>query len=208
MGNFYTDTIQYDKRFNSTERISDILLLEPVTRKIVQSIIEQAKLNGLELMVFETYRSQDRQALLYERGATKLQKVGVHHYGLACDIVRSINGEPSWKGDFSLLGQLAWHNKVTGEPQLSNTLLSMMTIYSAAQLAVRRRYFQANGILMKNMILIRTLKISYRGAGITAESPCFIRIIPHLRRLLWHKLMGITITPETQRSSRLSSANA
>lgn len=32
MGNFYTDTIQYDKRFNSTERISDILLLEPVTR--------------------------------------------------------------------------------------------------------------------------------------------------------------------------------
>lgn len=33
MGNFYTDTIQYDKRFNSTERISDILLLEPVTRK-------------------------------------------------------------------------------------------------------------------------------------------------------------------------------
>ena len=50
--------------------------------------------------------------------------------------------------------------------------------------------------------------ISYRGAGITAESPCFIRIIPHLRRLLWHKLMGITITPETQRSSRLSSANA
>lgn len=51
MGNFYTDTIQYDKRFNSTERISDILLLEPVTRKIVQSIIEQAKLNGLDLMV-------------------------------------------------------------------------------------------------------------------------------------------------------------
>ena len=110
MGNFYTDTIQYDKRFNSTERISDILLLEPVTRKIVQSIIEQAKLNGLELMVFETYRSQDRQALLYERGATKLQKVGVHHYGLACDIVRSINGEPSWKGDFSCWA--SWHGTI------------------------------------------------------------------------------------------------
>lgn len=128
MGTFYTDTIQYDKRFNSTERISDILLLEPVTRKIVQSIIEQAKLNGLELMVFETYRSQDRQALLYERGATKLQKVGVHHYGLACDIVRSINGEPSWKGDFSLLGQLAWHNKVIwggnwGTPAIKHTFI-------------------------------------------------------------------------------------
>jgi hypothetical protein len=31
----------------------------------------------------------------------------VHHYGLACDIVRVVGGEPSWKGDFSFLGQLA-----------------------------------------------------------------------------------------------------
>jgi len=31
----------------------------------------------------------------------------VHHYGLACDIVKSINGQPSWKGDFSILGQMA-----------------------------------------------------------------------------------------------------
>ncbi|MGA8622817.1 MAG: hypothetical protein WB660_30375 [Candidatus Sulfotelmatobacter sp.] len=30
----------------------------------------------------------------------------MHHYGLACDIVRVAGGEPSWKGDFSFLGQL------------------------------------------------------------------------------------------------------
>ena len=30
----------------------------------------------------------------------------MHHYGLACDLVKNIGGHPSWKGDFSLLGVL------------------------------------------------------------------------------------------------------
>lgn len=44
---------------------------------------------------------------LFNQGATKLKTVGVHHYGLACDLVKSVGGKPSWKGDFSLLGELA-----------------------------------------------------------------------------------------------------
>ncbi|BBW22214.1 M15 family metallopeptidase [Enterobacter kobei] len=128
MANFYINTIRNDKRFNSEERIDDINLLEPVTRKIVQNIIEQARLNGLELMVFETYRSQQRQALLYAQGATKLQNVGVHHYGLACDIVKNVGGDPSWKGDFSLLAQLAYHNKILwggdwGTPNIKHSFI-------------------------------------------------------------------------------------
>ena len=107
MGNFYTDVIAKSTQFNSTKRVGDLEFLEPVTRQLVQSIIADARAHGLELMVFETYRSQARQTELFSQGATKLQKVGVHHYGLACDIVKSVGGEPSWKGDFSLLGQLA-----------------------------------------------------------------------------------------------------
>jgi len=107
MGNFYTDVISRDPRFNSADRIADLELLEPVTRQRVEAIIADAKAHGLDLMVFETYRSQARQELLFNQGASKLRKVGVHHYGLACDIVKSINGQPSWKGDFSILGQLA-----------------------------------------------------------------------------------------------------
>jgi hypothetical protein len=107
MGNFYTDVISKDPRFKSTDRIADMNLLEPVTRQKVEAIIADAKAHGLDLMVFETYRSQARQELLFNQGATKLRKVGVHNYGLACDIVKSINGQPSWKGDFSMLGQLA-----------------------------------------------------------------------------------------------------
>jgi D-alanyl-D-alanine carboxypeptidase len=61
-------------------------------------------------MIFETYRSEDRQLALFNQGATKLKTVGVHHYGLACDLVKNINGEPSWKGDFGFLGKLAHAN--------------------------------------------------------------------------------------------------
>lgn len=107
MENFYTDVISRDARFDSASRVLDLALLEPVTRQLVQNIIAAAEQMGIALMVYETYRSQPRQQELFDNGATKLRKVGVHHYGLACDIVRVIGGEPSWKGDFSFLGQLA-----------------------------------------------------------------------------------------------------
>jgi len=107
MGNFFTDVLEKDSRFNSTKRIADPALLEPTTRALVQQIIEAAKEMGISLMIFETYRSAARQQELFKNGATRLATVGVHRYGLACDIVKDISGEPSWKGDFSFLGQLA-----------------------------------------------------------------------------------------------------
>lgn len=112
MANFYSDVIARDARFESVARVSDITLLEPETREAVQRIIADAKAQGISLMVFETYRSQSRQQKLFEQGATQLRTVGVHHYGLACDIVKSINGDPSWKGDFSLVGRLARQYKL------------------------------------------------------------------------------------------------
>lgn len=105
--NFYENVIKKDPRFKSTNVVSDLNLLEPVTRMAVEGILTDAQAKGINLMVFETYRSQARQTALYEQGATQLKTVGVHHFGLACDIVKSINGTPSWKGDFSFLRKLA-----------------------------------------------------------------------------------------------------
>jgi hypothetical protein len=107
MGNFYTDTISKDPRFKTTKVIADVGLLEPVTREKVQAILADAQAHGMDLMIFETFRSQARQAQLFKAGATRLKTVGVHNYGLACDIVRRVGGKPSWKGDFSFLGELA-----------------------------------------------------------------------------------------------------
>ena len=107
MPNFYADVISKDPRFKSLARIADVNLLEPVTRKLVQIVIDVAKTQGFQLMVFETYRSQDRQTELFNQKASTLKTVGVHHYGLACDLVKNVGGEPSWKGDFDFLGKLA-----------------------------------------------------------------------------------------------------
>lgn len=107
MGNFFTDVIQKDPRFRSTKRVSDPALLEPNMRAAVQAVIADADAHGIKLMVYETYRSQERQLQLFNQHASQLKNVGVHHYGLACDIVKDINGEPSWKGSFSFLQALA-----------------------------------------------------------------------------------------------------
>ncbi len=107
MANFFQDVIKNDQRFTSTKCISDVALLEPTFRGHVQAIIADAAAHGVTLIAFETYRSNERQEQLFNQGASKLKTVGVHHYGLACDLVRLAGGEPSWKGDFGIVGQLA-----------------------------------------------------------------------------------------------------
>lgn len=128
MSNFYTDVVRLDKRFNSPARCADISLLEPITRAAVINIISQAKANGTDLMVWETFRSQSRQLNLFAQGATRLSHVGVHHYGLACDLVKNVGGEPSWKGDFTFLLPLAEANGLIsginwGEPEIKHTFI-------------------------------------------------------------------------------------
>jgi len=130
VGNFYTDTIQTDPRFTQITRCADITLLEPVMRAAVNSLIVGARGAGISLMVFETYRSQQRQQQLFAAGASKLRTVGVHHYGLACDIVFDVGGEPSWKGDFTVLRDLANNHGLVwggdwGEPGKPHTFRDM-----------------------------------------------------------------------------------
>ena len=63
-------------------------------------------------MVFETFRSQDRELDLFDQCKSQLHTVGVHHYGLACDLVRDVCGQPSWEGDFSFLKVIARRHKL------------------------------------------------------------------------------------------------
>lgn len=124
--NFYINTIKKDQRFHSTKPISDIMLLEPITREAVQNILRDAKRMGHNMMVFETYRSQELQSIYYKKGVTQLSKVGVHHFGLAADIVKVINGQPSWDGSFEFLQELANNYNLIwggdwGEPDIEHS---------------------------------------------------------------------------------------
>ena len=110
MGNFYLDVICQDPRFHSLQMCRDMNLLEPVTRAGVLAIIEDAKAEGIILEVSETYRSRELQEHDFAIGATQLKTVGVHHFGLAADFFKLVNGKASWSGDWTFLCRLAERN--------------------------------------------------------------------------------------------------
>jgi hypothetical protein len=115
MGNFYTDFLVKAPFYKATAKVNDLEYLEPVTRAAVQAIMSESAANGQPLILFETYRSVQRQQFLFKQGATTLQQVGVHHYGLAADLVKDINGQPSWAGEWGFLRDLAnKHGLISG----------------------------------------------------------------------------------------------
>lgn len=107
MINFYTDVVQKNSQFHTTNRVSDLSLLEPVTRAAVENIMLHSEQMGIKLLATETFRSSERQLMLYNQHATELKNVGVHHFGLAVDFCKIIDGKASWDGDWSFLGKIS-----------------------------------------------------------------------------------------------------
>ncbi len=90
----------------------------------------QAKAQNVELMITETYRSKERQQMLFAQGKTKLKDVGVHHYGLAVDFAKLESGKAEWGGDWSFLADLCMKNGLTwggdwGKPLEKHTFRDM-----------------------------------------------------------------------------------
>lgn len=106
MNEFYNRVITQDPRFHSEERVADLALLEPATREKILNLMAAAKAKGIELFVFETYRSEQRQLELFRQGGSKLKTVGGHHYGLACDLFKNNRAGKS-DDDNKLLEQIA-----------------------------------------------------------------------------------------------------
>ena len=105
--NFFSGVLSKDARFHTLESVRDVSMLEPETRAAVAALIADAAILGIHLIVTETYRSKERQQQLFATGASKLKEVGVHHYGLAADFAKVVNGKANWDGDWTFLRDLA-----------------------------------------------------------------------------------------------------
>lgn len=90
---FYSEVIRNSKAFRSDAVCKDMALLEPGTRAAVLAMVEAAKVAGHDLRVLETYRSQTRQSMLFQKRATQLRTVGCHGYGVAVDFGVFIDGK-------------------------------------------------------------------------------------------------------------------
>jgi hypothetical protein len=92
MTNFYNSVLRNAKEFRSDDRCAKVELLEPGTRAAVVALLNEARDDGHDLRILETYRSQARQSYLFQRRATQLRTVGCHGYGVACDFGVFVNG--------------------------------------------------------------------------------------------------------------------
>jgi len=94
-------------------RINDIDELKPQMKKKVEKLLQLAKENDLKVVVFETYRSQERQNWLYEQGRTRPGRIVTwtknsrHKQREAVDMVfLDKNGNYTWNGDWNKLIEL------------------------------------------------------------------------------------------------------
>lgn len=113
---FYDTVIRNSKAFRSDAVCKDMALLEPGTRAAVLALVDEAKHDGHDLRVLETYRSQTRQSALFVKHATQLRVVGCHGYGVAADFGVFINGKyQENSGPYVFLRQLARkHGLISG----------------------------------------------------------------------------------------------
>jgi hypothetical protein len=90
---FYDTVIRTSATYHSSDVCKDMALLEPGTRAAVMALVAEAKAEGHDIRVLETYRSQIRQTRLFMQHATQLRTVGCHGYGVAVDFGVFINGK-------------------------------------------------------------------------------------------------------------------
>lgn len=117
MSSFYDTVIRNSKAFRSDAVCKDMTLLEPGTRTAVISLVADAKQQGHDLRVLETYRSQTRQSYLFTKRATQLRTVGCHGYGVAADFGVFLNGKyVENNGPYVFLRELARkHGLISGQ---------------------------------------------------------------------------------------------
>lgn len=107
------------------KQIRDINKLHWKVRRLVNKLIENCRNLGLELVIIETVRSNERQAYLYELGRTIDIKNGIvtnvkiptfHNeiVGLAFDIAPLVNGSIPWNGHSNLWNLMGQEGKKLG----------------------------------------------------------------------------------------------
>lgn len=129
-----------------TERTSSLNLLYPPFKMLLVTAIQDANRKGMYPMVFESWRSNERQGFLYAQGRTAPGEIvtnaapglSFHSVGLAVDLVFDANPatekpEWSWSGDYF-------------------TLTKIMRGYGFESLAMEKAHFQLSyGLTIKEI---------------------------------------------------------
>src|SRR3989339_1118908 len=98
--NWYRDKIKIHPKYKLNQIVSDLSFLYPGFAFLIIKTFALARREKLRVHIFETYRSQERQLDLFNRGRSKLRANGMHHFGVATDIIfLDKNNNPSWSDE-------------------------------------------------------------------------------------------------------------
>ncbi len=140
--NWYDDVIKKSPKYLSPTLVNDVDLLYPKFLLLILKTFVTARKEGLSVTLFETYRSQQRQVELFARGVTRLQTNGMHHFGIATDIVFLNGKNPSFapNNNWARLGAigrgfgLEWGGSWQGFVDLPHFQLVPATVADQAQI--------------------------------------------------------------------------
>ena len=82
-----------------SDRISDLETLHPQVKEMTLKLLDLAKDEGLNVDVFETYRTIERSNELHRKGTGALGGYSFHNYNLAVDIVFKDDKGWTWESD-------------------------------------------------------------------------------------------------------------
>lgn len=93
---------------------SDLIGLDPTTRKKAEALLGKAAASGLRLVVTDGFRSLSEQAKLYAQGRTEPGPIVTHakpgtswhNYGRAFDVAPFKDGKPYWPNSITFWNQV------------------------------------------------------------------------------------------------------
>ena len=90
--------------------------LQPLVQRQAELVVRDMEKEGYKVTIFQGFRSFEEQNELYAQGRTKPGAIvtnaiggdSFHNYGVAVDIVFTVNGRPSWANNhpWSTLGKI------------------------------------------------------------------------------------------------------
>ena len=112
---WFVKNIRTSNYYRTQRPCNNVELLFPEFREIVNKMIsEYLEVHQTEPYILETYRSNDLQLLYFNRGASKIRMNGMHHYGIAVDLVGKVDGHIDYEVlDYEWLRSWAKENGLT-----------------------------------------------------------------------------------------------
>lgn len=99
-----------------TKRCDDINELHPKVKELAEKLVKEAKAQGLNVKVIDTYRSKERQDYLYEQGRTRPGSIvtnakgsemsSYHNWRLAFDCIQNLPGKEYDTAFLNKLGKI------------------------------------------------------------------------------------------------------